>query len=288
VLNDMIAANVLFANNHTPHFGAGFDVNGPATITNLECQDNNAGGGGCGASAGFSLTINQCSMANDTAIDGAGLDVFDAITLISRCSATNEQATNAGGFIYATDAPLNMFDNLFRGNTAPQGGVLFAERFVAPDPPVARLSLVTADYFTLIVPPHQLLAPSTAPTGSAFFASGVTLFITDTIVSGYSLDLETATAPSSTIHGDYNLFDHTPVISGTNITTGTHSLVGNPLFADAAGHLSAGSPAIDHGIDVGVNVDLDGNPRPSGAGFDIGAYEFQVALEKLFLPLVQR
>jgi hypothetical protein len=132
------------------------------------------------------------------------------------------------------------------------------------------------------------LASSTAPTGSVFSASGATILVTDTIVSGYPLDFETDGATSSTIVGDYNLFAHTPVISGTNITTGTHSLVGNPMFADALGHLSAGSPAIDHGLDVGINVDLDGNHRPSGAGFDIGAYEFQVALLKLFLPLARR
>ena len=104
----------------------------------------------------------------------------------------------------------------------------------------------------------------------------------------YASGLETGSDLSSTIKGDYNLFDHSPVISGTNITTGTHSLVGNPLFADALGHLSSGSPAIDQGIDVGVNVDFDGNHRPSGGGFDIGAYEVQVVLYKLFAPLLQR
>jgi len=40
-------------------------------------------------------------------------------------------------------------------------------------------------------------------------------------------------------------------------------------------HLQLGSPAIDAGIDVGLTTDLDGNPRPRGAGHDIGVYEYQ-------------
>ena len=133
------------------------------------------------------------------------------------------------------------------------------------------------------------LASSTVSTATAIYASGVSVLISDTIMAGYGTDLATDSLPTSTISGDYNLFDTTPVISGTGITTGTHSLVGNPLFVNAALgnlHLSAGSPAINHGINVGLNVDLDGNPRPSGASFDIGAYEFQ--FPRLFLPLVRR
>lgn len=39
-------------------------------------------------------------------------------------------------------------------------------------------------------------------------------------------------------------------------------------------HLQAGSPAIDTGVSVMVICDFDGNPRPRGAGFDVGAYEY--------------
>jgi parallel beta-helix repeat protein len=74
----------------------------------------------------------------------------------------------------------------------------------------------------------------------------------------------------------------------------THSLVSEPttLFLDSAQndyHLKAGSPAIDLGLSQGVPFDLDGNPRPSGAGFDLGAYEYLsggVAPTQIFVPLV--
>jgi hypothetical protein len=56
----------------------------------------------------------------------------------------------------------------------------------------------------------------------------------------------------------------------------TGSVTGDPMLANGAGHdfhLLAGSAAIDKGIVTGATTDLDGNPRPTGAAFDIGAYE---------------
>ena len=39
--------------------------------------------------------------------------------------------------------------------------------------------------------------------------------------------------------------------------------------------LSANSPCIDAGANLGINTDFNGNPRPQGAGPDMGAFEFE-------------
>ncbi len=61
----------------------------------------------------------------------------------------------------------------------------------------------------------------------------------------------------------------------------THSIIATPaqLFMNpSAGdyHLKPGSPAISRGTSLSdVTDDLEGNPRPVGPAYDIGAYEYQ-------------
>ncbi len=62
--------------------------------------------------------------------------------------------------------------------------------------------------------------------------------------------------------------------------TGTGNIDTDPLFADLETgdlRLSAGSPCIDSGTAEGApEVDMLGVPRPQGAGFDMGAYEYDI------------
>ncbi len=61
------------------------------------------------------------------------------------------------------------------------------------------------------------------------------------------------------------------------IIIGTVNVWGDPAFVDPdAGdyHLGPGSAAIDAGVNAGVTTDIDGNPRPHGGGFDLGADEY--------------
>lgn len=70
---------------------------------------------------------------------------------------------------------------------------------------------------------------------------------------------------------DHNLID------GSTQITGDDYVEGNPKFVNPAVgnfHLQEDSPAIDSGSSVDApSVDYDGNLRPQGAGYDIGAYE---------------
>jgi hypothetical protein len=71
--------------------------------------------------------------------------------------------------------------------------------------------------------------------------------------------------------GAQNLSD-----GGSNFTYTLGSMIqNNPLFVSATDyHLQSSSPAIDAGTAVSGSQDYLGNPRPAGAGYDIGAFEY--------------
>jgi len=57
---------------------------------------------------------------------------------------------------------------------------------------------------------------------------------------------------------------------------GSENLFAAPGFENTVDyHLSDTSPCIDAGVEVELDTDLEGNPRPAGEGYDIGAYEYQ-------------
>jgi hypothetical protein len=76
-----------------------------------------------------------------------------------------------------------------------------------------------------------------------------------------------------------------------HIITGGQEIWGDPAFvAPNVGdyHISSNSVAIDHGVSAGVTFDMDGQSRPGGVGYDIGADEFHVSANPIYLPMVWR
>jgi len=64
----------------------------------------------------------------------------------------------------------------------------------------------------------------------------------------------------------------------SGVTPGIGSISKDPRFVGVGNyHLSSSSPCIDAGTNAGVYTDMDGEKRPMGRGFDIGADEYYVS-----------
>ena len=89
---------------------------------------------------------------------------------------------------------------------------------------------------------------------------------------------------------DHNLIDGTQEY--TYAINGTDYVEGDPMFVDATGanfDLQKDSPAIDKGSPIDApDYDFDGHSRPYGAGYDIGADEYTVFTDLVYLPIVFR
>jgi uncharacterized repeat protein (TIGR01451 family) len=79
------------------------------------------------------------------------------------------------------------------------------------------------------------------------------------------------------------VLDHTLLWNNaSDPLSGTVVVQADPQFVDLAGydyHLQETSPAIDAGTDVGVDIDIDGDPRPQDAAPDLGADEIAAPAE---------
>jgi hypothetical protein len=106
---------------------------------------------------------------------------------------------------------------------------------------------------------------------SCMFNNGTS---TATITS--SLFAENATEPSidSSCLVSYSVWDDTSTPQGSNNGSGQQAVFVNAQAGDF--HLAAGSPGINAADPHSTTtVDLDGAPRPSGGGFDCGAFQGQ-------------
>jgi uncharacterized repeat protein (TIGR01451 family) len=112
--------------------------------------------------------------------------------------------------------------------------------------------------------------------------------MTNTILVSHSVGISATEYSSVTVNGV--LWHDTPITVSQALTSfvmAQNQHAGDPAFADPDNgnyHIGPGSAAIDTGVDAGVDHDIDGDPRPLGSGYDLGADEAGLLVTKRAYP----
>ena len=260
------------------------------TADNCTFRNNQAQAGNGGAIAAYTSTV---SIDTDypTALTGP-IGVADrsepnaplAMTcdpLTAQCSAlSNNRAISStvsngyGGAIYNNAGTLNLSNTYLHHNTAVRGGAVYQDSAGS----ISNLAN------TLIYSNTSLLA-----FGAGIRTTGGSLTVTQVTIAnnpggaGYSQSGTTSRAVNSIAWGNgASGFLGSFAAATCNIDQSNNAgLNANPQFVSAGAgedyHLSSGSPAIDACV-TGLPRDLDNVARPFGSQFDMGAYEYAVAM----------
>ena len=131
--------------------------------------------------------------------------------------------------------------------------------------------------------PHQIINNTIVDANYGILAySGSPVNIVNNIITGCSISIHSFGGP---LTGSNNLFFDN--ISDPNPLTNP-ILESDPDFEDPANddfHISDDSPAKNAGITVPLTDDFDGESRPSGGGYDIGADEVESGME-IYIPIL--
>jgi hypothetical protein len=245
---------------------------------------------------------NTASMASSGV--GGGLYLIRGTPVLSGNAVVGNTASTvssgAGGGLYLCYSDATLTGNTVLGNTASMvstgtgGGLHLDESSNATltNNVVAdnRASTTGSGLYIEDASPHLLhttIARNSGGDGSGVYVTNrygtSTVAMTNTIIAGHMLGITVIQGNTATLNATLwhtNGTDHV----GNVIHTNDHS--GAPAFAPDGYHLNLSSAAIDAGVDTGVTTDIDGDVRPWGAGYDIGADELRQRY--VYLPLVLR
>jgi uncharacterized repeat protein (TIGR01451 family) len=263
--------------------GGGLALSGSvATLSGNTVQGNVASTAGAGSGGGLFLGGSAATLSGNTVqgntastVDrglGGGLYLGGSDATLSGNTVINNMATlvptaigRGGGLWVFGSSPFTLTNNLVADNHAnTEGSGLWFDG----DPWWPNTGRLL----------HTTIADNRSSGQGLYVGDYTTLAFTNTIIAGHNnASIFVTTGSTATLEATlwYDNGAHTG--GGGTILTGTVNIYDDPAFVDPSArdyHLTAGSAAIDKGVDAGVMMDIDGNPRPMDTGYDIGADEY--------------
>jgi len=236
--------------------------------------------------------VNQAQLKPSSPIRAGGGGLFlrsQNVTCLANNIIQDNLSKFRGGGLYMDYSQANFTNNLVVDNKSyDNGNGLWA---LASTIQMEHTTLARNNHGDSLNPAVMLVADYYAP--DLYLPTRVML--TNSIIVSQELGLlatsGTTVTLEATLWGNAAWANTTDIKGeGGYIYTGTLNLWEDPRFASpdvGDYHLRPDSPAIDVGVNAGVYTDIDGEPRPYGAGFDIGADEYWAnPPQKMYLPLV--
>jgi parallel beta-helix repeat protein len=310
-------SNSLFFSNTAYNGGGLFLYESATTLSGNTIMSNTAEGGGGLFLYDSAATFSGNTVMSNAAGWGGGVFLGGGANTLSRNTIVSNTASHTGGGLYLDSSDSTLNGNAVLSNAAnSHGGGLDSHNSDA-----TFINTIIADnragqngsglriYASLTHLLHTTIARNSGGNGIGVYITdngwdNATVFLTNTILVSHTVGINvTAGNPllgSNTATLEATLWGSGDWANGTDwggtgtIITGTHNYWGDPAFVNPnAGdyHITAASEARDAGVNAGVDDDIDGDPRPQGGGYDIGADESLSAApgdHKNYLPLITR
>jgi hypothetical protein len=249
----------------------------------VSTASNGWGGGLCLSSSDATLRGNRVQgNTASTALHGygGGLEFASSDVTLSDNTIISNTATTAawgagygGGLWVGYDSSFTLINNVVADNHAnTKGSGLYVE----------------ASSSRLL---HATIARNIGGDGSGVYVTDngygnySTVALTNTIVVSHTMGVVVTESSTATLNATLWHANGTDTGGAGSIST-LNDHDGDPAFAADGYHLTSSSTAIDAGVDAGVTTDIDGEARPQGTGYDIGADELRQRY--VYLPLVLR
>jgi len=279
------------------------------TLEGLRITGGNAaslGGGHWGEDAGGGVyvmsaaaTLKDCRVFGNTAQAGGGLYLQDSSATLRRNVITANSAVSTsggsygdGGGLLLDNSPAHLDRNVITSNTAGFSGSGIHFGFGSN----ARLVNDVVAYNHMFAVPHNLgcgvyvtdssphLLHSTIHHNSGANDTGICLEswagpssveLTNIILANQTVGIDVEAGSTVTLNGVLWHANSDRNWSGAGTVDISQATSGDPAFEADGYHLTAGSAAIDQGVDSGISEDIDGDDRPAGSGHDLGADEYR-------------
>jgi hypothetical protein len=280
-------------------------VEGNVIVTNIANATSQGKGGGLALRGGRALIANNTfrdNLAGFTSNSmGGGLATLNGRARISgnliEANRTTPTGGGFGGGFYSQFGELTLDGNTFLSNTANVGALSFESnaRITVTNNLLAQNASGVflrgnAAYPVTATMIHNTIADNGDEGVYVGWGSSgyCTVTMTSNIVVSHATGIYIYDDPASHVTATHTLFYGNGVDTSGPITS-TDEITGSaPQFVDPAAadyHLRMESPAVDAGEPVPwVTRDIDGDERPFGDGYDVGADEFVPRM--IYVPLI--